>query len=233
MCFWIGAYQLYPFLFVEASVKSNSERLSHALCRYFCTHELPSGNAPYVVCFHSQFLFASPFFFPSSFCFEEKEVRVGRNKTKQKRVGRKSVNQTDFNFGLTRSRTCKWPLWGKQRASTSQQLSSECWNTAWGPAPDRSIKQFGDFCAHGVQTSIWTQPLSVGKKKSVSSTLSSGSWFGLENHQLFPVYWNHTHQCRRVNIFFYISFWRGSLILTSTSVCYFYLDCGAIAGFSS
>ena len=44
MCFWINAYQPYPFLFMEASVKGDSEHVSHTLCHYFCKHKLPCRN---------------------------------------------------------------------------------------------------------------------------------------------------------------------------------------------
>ena len=44
MCFLTGAYQLHPFLFVEANVKGDSEGMSHTFCHHFCTHELPSRN---------------------------------------------------------------------------------------------------------------------------------------------------------------------------------------------
>ena len=44
MCFWIESYQYYPFLFMEASVKGDSECLFHTLCHHFCTHNLPRGS---------------------------------------------------------------------------------------------------------------------------------------------------------------------------------------------
>ena len=44
MCFWIGAYQLYPFLIMEASVKGDSKCVSHTLCCHFYTHKLLSRN---------------------------------------------------------------------------------------------------------------------------------------------------------------------------------------------
>ena len=44
MCFWIAAFLLHSFLFMEASVKGDSECMSHTLCHHFCMHKLPSGS---------------------------------------------------------------------------------------------------------------------------------------------------------------------------------------------
>ena len=77
MCFWIGAYQLYPFLFMEASTKGDNKDVFKPLCRSICTHKLPSRNCvsdlPSVSCIHLRPipLFRCLFI---CFCFEKKSL---------------------------------------------------------------------------------------------------------------------------------------------------------------
>ena len=92
--------------FVEASVQSDSECMSHTLYHHFCTHALPSGNCvsdlPIKVGVELESLMSSAsnsFFFLVCFCFwifKRKKLRVSSKKKKGWSGGNHKPNSFSF-----------------------------------------------------------------------------------------------------------------------------------------